>query len=148
MAANLVVQNRVEPKMSETEALQWLQGMIDQYASDERPVLFITARQLVTFKQIKVKAFAPAYEKVFLQEMAMARNSYYLGQYLDDLRNRRFSLIISEPMNANYQSDYGFAEENNLFVSGVEEPTLQRYVLVGKLDEDAYRLAVYAPKPK
>jgi hypothetical protein len=148
MSANLVVQNRPAPQMSETEALQWLQGMIDRYASDERPVLFITARQLVTFKQIKVKSFAPAYEKVFLQEMAMARNTYYLDQYLDDLRNRRFSLIISEPMNANYQSDRGFAEENNLFVSGVEEPTLQRYELVGKLEEDAYRLAVYAPKPK
>ena len=138
---------RPQPQMSETAALQWLQGMIDKYATDGRPVLFITDRQLVTFGQIKVPSFEPSYEKVFLQEMAMANNSYYLGKYVADLKARKFSLIISEPMNAHIQEDYSFAEENNLFVTNVEIPTLGRYDLVGKLDNQGYPIAVYAPKP-
>jgi hypothetical protein len=136
------------PQMSQTQALQWLQGMVDRYATDGRPVLLISERQLVTFNQLKVPAFEPAYEKVFLMEMAMSGNPFYLGNYEDDLRNRKFSLIISEPMNANIQEGRAFAEENNLWVKAIEEPTLARYTLVGKLDQQGYPIAVYAPKPK
>ena len=136
------------PKMSDTQALQWLQGMVDQYATDGRPVLLITERQLVTFHQLKVPGFEPADEKVFLMEMSMSGNPFYLGNYEDDLRNRKFSLIISEPMNANIQDGRAFAEENNLWVKAIEEPTLARYTLVGKLDQQGYPIAVYAPKPK
>ncbi len=139
---------RAVPKMSETQALQWLQDLVDQYASDGRPVLLISERQLVTFGQLKVPSFEPAYEKVFLMEMAMSGNPYYLGKYEDDLRNRKFSLIISEPMNANIQDGRAFSEENNLWVKAIEEPTLARYTLVGKLDREGYPIAVYAPKPK
>ena len=139
---------RAAPKMSETQALQWLQDLVDQYASDGRPVLLISERQLVTFGQLKVPSFEPAYEKVFLMEMAMSGNPYYLGKYEDDLRNRKFSLIISEPMNANIQDGRAFSEENNLWVKAIEEPTLARYTLVGKLDQEGYPIAVYAPKPK
>lgn len=146
--AGLSLNPRAAPKMSETQALQWLQGMVDQYAADGRPVLLISERQLVTFGQLKVPAFEPAYEKVFLMEMAMSGNPSYLEKYVDDLRNHKFSLIISEPMNANIQDGRPFAEENNLWVKAIEEPTLARYTLVGKLDQEGYPIAVYAPKPK
>ena len=139
---------RTAPKMSPTEVVQWLQGLVDQYANDGRPVLLISERQLVTFGQLKVPAFEPAYEKVFLMEMAMSGNPTYLAKYEDDLRNRKFSLIISEPMNANIQDGRAFSEENNLWVKAIEEPTLARYTLIGKLDQEGYPIAVYAPKPK
>jgi hypothetical protein len=126
------------------QAVAWLQGYIDEYETPGKPVLFISGRQLVTFHQVRVAAFEPRYEKVFLMEMAMSGNPHYLGGYVSDLKARKFSLIVSEPMNAQVQENYGFAEENNLWVKNVELPTLARYEKIAELRE--YNLAVYAPK--
>jgi hypothetical protein len=126
-----------------SEAVAWLQSYIDKYATPDRPVLFISGRQLVTFHQLHVPAFESKYEKVFLMEMAMSGNPQYLAGYLADLKARKFSLIISEPMNAQIQENYGFAEENNLWVKNVELPTIVRY---DKIDERRdYNLAIYVP---
>ncbi len=136
---------RPTPKLPEAQALQWLQGMIDRYAQDGRPVLFISERQLLSFDQLSVKAFEPSYEKVFLMEMAMSGNPAYLEQYFNDIKQRKFSLIISEPMNMRIQQEEQFSEENNFWVRRIEEPTVGRYQLAGKLDD--YPIAVYIPIP-
>jgi hypothetical protein len=144
-AGLLNLEPRPAPKMSEAQALQWLQGLIDRYSQDERPVLMITERQLLSFHQIKLKSFEPSYEKVFLMEMAMSGNPAYLAKYFNDIKQRKFSLIITEPMNMHIQQEEQFSEENNYWVRRIEEPTVGRYELVGKLDD--YPIAVYAPIP-
>lgn len=147
-AARIVPMQVPEPAaksdVQNAQAVAWLQKYIDEYAKPDHPVLFISARQLVTFGQVKVAAFEPKYEKVFLMEMAMSGNPQYLGSYLSDLKARKFSLIISEPMNAQVQENYGFAEENNLWVKNVELPTLVRYQKIAELKD--FSLAIYAPK--
>lgn len=136
---------RPTPKIPEAQALQWLQAMIDRYAQDGRPVLLISERQLLSFDQLAVKSFEPAYEKVFLMEMAMSGNPAYLEKYVNDIKQRKFSLIITEPMNFRIQTEAQFSEENNFWVRRIEEPTAGRYELAGQLD--GYPIAVYIPIP-
>lgn len=143
-AANLSFSVHKPPRVSEVEALAWVQGMVDRYGSDGRPVLFISERQLITFHKVRVGNFEPAYEKVFLMEMAMSGNPAYLNRFDADLSARKFGLIISEPMHSQIQENRPFAEENNLWVKRVEEPVLGRYKLVDELDE--YKIAIYVPK--
>jgi hypothetical protein len=143
-ASNLAPYTGRAPRVNETQALAWVQGLVDTYGSDGRPVLFISERQLVTFGKVKVGAFELAYEKVFLMEMAMSGNPAYLDRFDADLSARKYGLILSEPMHSTIQENRPFAEENNLWVKRVEEPVLGRYRLVDELDE--YRLAAYVPK--
>jgi len=99
---------------------------------------------LLTFDQVQVSDFEPDYEKVFLMEMAMAGNPFYLERFYDDLQNQRFALIVAEPLNANYQDErYAFSEENNLWVERVEIPILQYYQLKETLNPN---MSIYEPK--
>jgi hypothetical protein len=126
------------------EERQTLQLILDQANQQPGKVLFISERQLLTFELVQVRQFEPEYEKVFLMEMAMAGNSFYLQQFYDDLQHHRFSLIISEPLNANLQDErYAFSEENNLWVERVEMPILQDYQLKEKINST---VSVYEPK--
>lgn len=91
-------------------------------------VLLISERQLLTFGYLKGIPLVPDYEKVFLMEMAMANSPSYLGKFYQDLKNQRFSLIISEPLNTRYKTRAkSFGEENNAWVKNVAEPLLCYY---------------------
>jgi hypothetical protein len=91
-------------------------------------VLLITERQLLTFDELKDVPLVPDYEKVFLMEMAMANSPSYLGRFYEDLKNHRFGLIISEPLNPRYKTrEKSFGEENNAWVKNVVEPLLCYY---------------------
>lgn len=141
----LDVTPRAVPPFSQEYSLQWLQKKIDQYSQGDRPVLFISERQLLSFHQLNVPSFEPKYEKVFLMEMAMSQNTYYLHNYADDVKNHRFGLIITEKMNSKIIENHPFSEENNQWVKNVEVPTLENYQLLDTLD--GYSIAVYVPKP-
>ncbi len=121
-----------------------LQTLLDAANRADGRVLFISERQLLTFDQVQVSDFEPDYEKVFLMEMAMAGNPFYLERFYDDLQNQRFALIVAEPLNANYQDErYAFSEENNLWVERVEIPILQYYQLKETLNPN---MSIYEPK--
>jgi len=95
---------------------------------EKKDVLFMSERQLLTFNNIYDVALVDDYEKVFLMEMAMAGNPEYLGKFHDDLKNQRFSLIISEPLNTRLKGRAkSFGEENDAWVKNVSEPVLCYY---------------------
>jgi hypothetical protein len=61
-------------------------------------------------------------------EMAMAGNPAYLEQFKTDLLNKRFSMIVTEPLFINYKgSASAFGEENDAWVKQVAEPVLCAY---------------------
>jgi len=128
----------------ETALLAKLQSLLDS-AKEKGPVLFISDRQLLTFKNLKAEQFEAEYEKVFLMEMAMSGNPQYLGRFARELQAHRFPLIITEPLNANIQDQTrAFSEENNLWVTRVEQPILENYRLLDGFD--AFDLYVYVPR--
>ncbi len=91
-------------------------------------VLLITERQLLTFGDLTGIPIVGDYEKVFLMEMAMAENQDYLAKFYDDLRNQRFSFILSEPLSTRYKGqEKSFGEENNAWVKNVSVPILCYY---------------------
>lgn len=91
-------------------------------------VLFISERHLLTYDLIRPVPLVPEYEKVFLMEMAMANSPSYLGQFQQDIKNQRFSLIVSEPLAIRYKgSAKSFGEENDAWVKNVVEPILCYY---------------------
>lgn len=86
-------------------------------------ILFITDRHLLTFHYIEDVSLVPEYEKVFLMEMAMSGNQNYLNKFQDDLKNHRFSLIISEPLYFKSKgSSERFGEENDVWIERVAKP--------------------------
>ena len=111
-----------------SQSMDRLQRFIQEAQSEPGEILFITERQLLTFKTIEGVKLVPDYEKVFLMEMAMAGNPAYLDQFKQDLVNRRFSMIVTEPLFINYKgSATAFGEENDAWVKHVAEPVLCTY---------------------
>jgi hypothetical protein len=104
-------------------------GVTAQVAREEgKDVLFLTERQLLTFHNLEDIPLVPDYEKVFLMEMAMANNQEYLSQFYQDLKNQRFKLIVSEPLNTRLKGwTKSFGEENDAWVKNVAEPVLCYY---------------------
>ena len=115
------------PQEEVDDILQTIRREVDARKS-QGEVLFLDQRQLLTFGYIKDVPFVPEYEKKMLMNEAMAaRESYFAGFYAD-LKARRFSLIISEPLRAPIKdSNYEFGEENNAWVQWVVEPMLCYY---------------------
>jgi hypothetical protein len=125
------------------QGLAQLQSALDAAPNQGGEVLFITERQLVTFGTLKNIRLVPEYEKVFLMEMAMANNQTYLDQFLTDLRNHRFSLIVSEVLNNTiHDQNYNFAEENNAWVVHVVRPLLEYYQVEEHSDGMPFELLV------
>ncbi len=91
-------------------------------------VLFIDHRQLITFENIKNVRLVPEYEKKVLMNYAMEGEPTRLHGFYHDLRNHRFSLIITQPLNIQYQgNENAFLEENNSWVNNVAKPILCFY---------------------
>lgn len=144
--ADLAPQHKPAQSPAEEQAyLGKLQALLDS-AQGKGPVLFISDRQLLTFKNLKAGQFEAEYEKVFLMEMAMSGNPQYLGRFAAELQQHKFPLILTEPLNATMQNPAvnPFAEENNLWVTRVEQPILANYKLLQGFNEG--NLWVYAPK--
>ena len=90
--------------------------------------MFISQRQLLTFKDISGVPLVEEYEKEFLIEMVMAHNEPYLAKFYDDIRNHRFALIIADTQWYKYQGEgENWGEENNLWVNAITGPLLCEY---------------------
>jgi len=91
-------------------------------------VLFISNRHLITFNYLENVPLVPEYERVFLMEMAMAKNEEYLQMFHDDLANHRFAIIISEPLTKKYkETDSAFSAENNAWIQEISKYILCYY---------------------
>lgn len=91
-------------------------------------VLFIDQRQLLTFGYVENVVLVPEYEKKVLMNQAMADDSGYFEKLYSDLAEKRFSLIVSEPLRAPAKdSGFQFGEESNAWVKWVVYPVLCYY---------------------
>ncbi len=119
---------RLPPPEQTRQALDTLRSYVKEAVAQGGEVLFITERQLLTFDYLEGAGLVPDYEKVFLMEMAMAGNPDYLGRFNEDLRSKRFSLIVSEPLFERIKDSSNiFGEENNAWVRNVSRPVLCYY---------------------
>jgi hypothetical protein len=92
-------------------------------------VLFMDHRQLLTFGYIPAVPFVPDYEKKYMMDQAMANNSNYFESYYQDLAQKRFALIVTEPLRTKRREELGgpFSEENDAWIMWVSNPTLCFY---------------------
>ncbi|MGH2620498.1 MAG: hypothetical protein ACRDHG_08005 [Anaerolineales bacterium] len=120
-----------------------IQEQIDALESPEPRVLFISERQLLTFRGLDELELVPDYEKVFLMEMAMSGTRSYLDRFHSALREHRFDLIVSEPLKIQVQGrSHAFGEENDAWVREVSEPALCFYEPVLTIEAAAVQVLV------
>jgi hypothetical protein len=63
-----------------------------------------------------------------MMDEALSGNETYFAPFYRDLRSRRFALIVSSLLRTPIKdSDYGFGEENNAWVTWVARPVLCYY---------------------
>jgi len=105
-------------------------------ASKLGEVLFMDQRQLLTFGQISDIPLVMDYELKHVMNQAMSNNLPYFDRFYQDLKNHRFSLIVSDPLHPVIQGpEIAFAEENNTWVEHVTLPMLEYYEPLLKIDE-------------
>ena len=110
------------PYESAVSALKDIRDYVDEY-KNEGEILFIDNRQLLTFGYISDVPLVPEYEKKVLMNEAMAEDAVYFEQFYEDLRQKRFRLIITEPLVIKFQGDeYHFGNENDAWVKWVAIP--------------------------
>ena len=113
------------------ETIEQVQEMIDQWVPDGGEVLFLQDRHLLTFGMIEGVKLVPEYEKVFLMEMAMSENEYYLNNFNHDIETQRFNLIVIEPLYFYTKpTSEIFSEENNAWIISVNRPIDQTYQVI------------------
>jgi hypothetical protein len=110
------------------EALKTIRMEVEKYA-EQGNVLFMDQRQLLTFGYITDIPFISEYEKKYMMDQAMASNAPYFETYYQDLAEKRFVLIVSEPLKVVLKTEMGgvFSEENDAWVTWVSAPTLCYY---------------------
>jgi hypothetical protein len=123
--------------------------LIHKYAQADHPVLFIDERQLLVYQKItETQIFVPD-DKIELMEMAMARNPVYSQKFSTEIKDQKFSLIVSEvlPKWIKSYSKNKFDRdwyENNVWVAVVSTPVLASYTPI-YVNQDL-GFAIYAPK--
>lgn len=110
------------------EALRALDTIVEDSSAENKEVLFITERHLLTFGYFPAIRLVPEYEKVWLMEMAMANRRDYLERFYTDLAKQRFSVIITTQTYVSPQGDIGrFGDENRAWRKRVNRPILCYY---------------------
>ena len=108
-------------------ALEEIQAEVD-YAKESGDILFIDQRQLLTFNYIQGVTLIDEFEKKMLMNEAMSEHPEYFAPFYQQLADKRFSLIITEPLRTPVKdSNYEFGEENNAWVKWVSIPVLCYY---------------------
>lgn len=135
------------PKRERTEkALAALRELTAQVAVQGGEVLLISQRHLLTFGYLPEVALVEPYENVFLMEMVMAGNSAYLQPFYEDLRQKRFALIVSDPQPSRFKGKtFPFGEENDVWLQRVTQPLMASYRRIESFKEIG--MEIYVPKP-
>jgi hypothetical protein len=124
-------------------ALQEVAQAVAQADQQGGEVLFISQRHLLTLGMLGevTPPLVPDYELVFLMEMAMSGNRFYLDAFQSGLQAQRYALIVSGPLTTNLQGRlHSFGEENDAWVIEVSEPILCYYEPILKLKDPALML--------
>ncbi len=130
-----------------TDSLENIQTRIDE-KKETGEILFIDQRQLLTFGEIKNVDLIGAYEKKLLMNEALSNDQFYFDHFYQDLKEHRFSLIITEPTRIIYQSDENnFGEENDAYVKWVSEPLLCYYEALETFQEVGVELLIPRTSP-
>ncbi len=122
-------------------------ALIQSYVADAQTrgeVLFMDQRQLLTFGYIEGVPLVAEYEKKYLMDQAMGETAAStFPAFYRDLENRRFALIVSDPLHLPIKdSDYRFGEENNAWVKWVAAPILCYYEPLVTLEEFKIELLI------
>jgi len=130
------------PREIVDDALKIVRGEVKEAAKDGE-VLFMDQRQLLTFGYISGVDLIPEYEKKYMMNQAMAGNKPFFYDFYEDLENKRFALIVSEPFHVP-QKDQSqkYGEENNAYVSFVSKYVLCYYERDLTLDQFKIQLLV------
>jgi hypothetical protein len=124
------------------KALKTIQAEVES-ASLQGDILFIDQRQLLTFGYVKRVPLVPEYDKKVLINQAMSEDTAYFSAFYKDLANRRFALIITNPLHERIQTDLDeFGEENNAWVTWVSGPVLCYYEPLNTLKKVTVQLLV------
>ncbi len=117
------------------EAVNALREVVQEGQAQGKPVLFLTQRHLLTFHLLGDAQVVSDYEKLLINDMALAGNQSYLDRYYADLSDHRFSYVITDTLLLIYQdpAEKGFAEENNVWVKDVDIPLHQYYQTLDSL---------------
>jgi hypothetical protein len=106
-------------------------------------VLFIDQRQLLTFGSIRNVPLVSQYEKKVLIEQALASNTLYFQAFYRDLSEKRFSLVVIQPLTTfEKYGDNPFGEENNAWVKWVANPLLCFYEVKQTLSDVNVQLLI------
>ena len=122
--------------------IQKLQRTISKGSGE---TLFVTERQLLTFKTLNNISLVPEYEQSELMEMAMSGNREYLEKFYSDLKRHRFEFIVAEEQKFAQQKTGSFIEENNAWVRYVGAPLLCAYKPVETLS--SANVQIFVPRP-
>ncbi len=134
------------PAVEVQQTLQTIRAQVAQ-AGQTGQVLFMDERQLLTFGYIQGIPLIPEYEKKYLMDQSLASNAEYFHRYYVDLSQKRFALIVTEPLKRNVKSqDNGpFSDENDAWVKWVSDPTLCFYRPI--FTDAGNRVQLLVPRP-
>ena len=105
------------------DIIKTLNNYIDSVLKTDKTVLVIDNKQLIPFGYIPRGPMMAQYETVFMLEMAMSGNQEFFEKFRQELKDKRFGLIITYPQPGSFQSsDHAFFEENNVQVKFVGQP--------------------------
>ncbi len=137
------------PDPQETaENLNELATPIHKALQNGGEVLFIGNRQLLTFRYFDLPLVAD-YERVFLMEAAMANDEIYLDRFHQELAEKKFALIISEPLSTSLKKPKDdFGAENNAWVNNVSRYILCYYTPIKTLRTIQMQILTPASQPK
>jgi len=111
-------------------------------------ILFMDQRQLLTFGYIKNVPLVDDYEKKLLMDKSLSSDYQYFNKFYYDLFKKRFSLIINENSSPSFiGSEYGFANENNLYSYRVLQPLLCFYEPIATYPDVGIQLLIPRDKP-
>ncbi len=144
---NFIIPVKIRTYSQEVTYLNELQTVIDHYQTfDNRPVLFVTQRQLLTFNAIRNVRLVPEYELVDTFEMVMAENESYLDQFRQALNNKTYSLIIIDPQPKEIVYGRVFNEELNKWYTQVTKTLYDNYDMAYEIKLPVSPIQIYAAK--
>jgi hypothetical protein len=132
-------------RASAAVALRDLQAHVDFAYQQNRDVLFISQRHMISMHMLEGVDLVPAYEREELMEMAMSNQESYLDTFRKDVQNQRFALIVVDPLKFRLLgSNYPMGEENNAWARRVIRPILCNYEVAETYPQ--FNLALYVPQ--
>jgi len=136
------------PRVETAETLKVISKQANQ-AARVGEVLFMDQRQLLTFGNIQDVSLIPEYEKKYMMDQAMADNARYFAGFYEDLRNKRFALIVAPPLFLIEKgSEFRWGEENDAWQKWVVAPLLCYYKPIRTFTNDSVQLLVPRETPK